>query len=190
MALIGRLVSLHGSVFSGIEHVLDGWFLQLGARFAFASVLFLYYWNSAMTKIGDGIFGFLSLKVGAFAQILPTVAAEHSYNISKIPFFPYHLIVYAGTYAEIVLPLLIVVGLFTRLAALGMIGFIVAQTYVDIQFHNVDEKTVGAMFDRIPDAMISDQRLLWSFVLLVLVVKGGGFLSLDKLLGGRFARAE
>lgn len=82
---------------------------------------------------------------------------------------------------EMILPILVVVGLLTRLSALGMIGFIGVQTFVDIQFHGADEKTIGAMFDRFPDAAISDQRLLWVFVMVVLVIKGGGYLSLDRL---------
>jgi putative oxidoreductase len=34
-------------------------------------------------------------------------------------------VVVAGTLAEFILPLLIVIGLFTRLAAFGMIGFVI-----------------------------------------------------------------
>ncbi len=190
MAFIARVVSLHNSVFSALQRLLDGWFLQLGARFVFAGVLLLYFLNSAATKTGKGFPEMFIPKVGAYAQILPTVAASYGYNTSKIPFFPYDILVWAGTYAEFILPVLIILGLFTRLAGLGMIGFIAVQTFVDINFHGVDAKTIGALFDRFPDALISDQRTLWVFVLLVLVIKGGGALSLDRLFAGRFARAE
>ena len=54
----------------------------------------------------------------------------------------------AGIYAGFILPVLIVAGSMTRLAALGMIGFIVVQSYVDVVFHHVDAATIGALFDR------------------------------------------
>ena len=44
------------------------------------------------------------------------------------------------------------------------------------------KKFIVAWFDRIPDAMLMDQRLLWIFPVLVLVIKGAGALSLDRAL--------
>ena len=41
------------------------------------------------------------------------------YDVSQISFFPYGLLVYLGTYAEFIFPVLILVGLFTRLSAAG-----------------------------------------------------------------------
>jgi putative oxidoreductase len=80
------------------------------------------------------------------------------------------------------LPALILVGLFTRLSSLAMIGFIVVMSYVDITGHGLDAKSIGAMFDRVQNAVIYDQRLLWVFPLVYLAVKGGGAVSLDALL--------
>jgi len=99
-----------------------------------------------------------------------------------VPFFPWDIIVFAGTYAEFVLPILIVLGLFTRLAAFGIVGFIVVQSTVDIAFHGADAATIGAWFDHLSNAVILDQRALWVFLLVTLVVKGAGALSLDALL--------
>lgn len=180
--LIGQIVRVHSAVFGGIERALDGWFVGLVGRLVFASVLGLYFYNSAVTKLGEGFFGFLTPSTGAFGQILPPVLDAAGYDVSAIPFFPWHLIVIAGTWAEFLLPLMIVLGLFTRLAALGMIGFVVIQSYVDIVFHGLEAKFIGSMFDRFPDAIIYDQRFLWVFVLIVLVVKGAGKLSLDHLI--------
>ena len=45
-----------------------------------------------------------------------------------------------------------------------------------------DAKFIGGWFDRIPDAMLMDQRLLWIFPLIVLVIKGAGALSIDRAL--------
>jgi putative oxidoreductase len=82
-----------------------------------------------------------------------------------------------------VLPMLIVAGLATRLAALGMIAFIAVQSFVDVAFHHADAATIGALFDRLPGAVILDRRALWIFLLVVLVVKGAGALSLDRVFG-------
>jgi putative oxidoreductase len=185
--LIFQAACTHRCAFVFLEARLNGWFLGLLARFVFAAVLMVYYLNSASTKVGEGIGGFFSIGDNAYFQILPSVVEAYGYDASQVPFFPYDIIVFAGTYAEFVLPLLIVLGLFTRLASLGMIGFIVVQSYVDIVFHGADEKTVGAWFDRFADAAILDQRALWIFLLVTLVVKGAGAISLDGLLGRKLA---
>ncbi len=184
---LGRLSDVvargYGRVFGAIEDALDGWFLGLTARLTFAAVLLGYYWNSALTKIEPGFFGFLSISDAAYFQIIPPIVEQYGYDASAVPIIPWGFIVALGTYAEFILPVLIVLGLFTRLAALGMIGFVVVQSYVDIAFHGVDETTIGSYFDRLPDAVILDQRALWVTLFLVLVVKGGGLFSLDALLG-------
>lgn len=176
------VAALYETVFARIEAALDGWFIGLSARLVFAAVLLVYYLNSFATKVGDGILGVFAIQDGAYFQILPSVVEAYDYNASAVPFFPWDLIVAAGTYSELLLPLMIVVGLLTRLAALGMIGFVLVQSYVDIAFHGVDAKTVGALFDRFSDAAIMDQRALWLFLLAVLVVKGAGAVSLDALI--------
>jgi putative oxidoreductase len=102
----------------------------------------------------------------------------------------YTFIVLLGTYAEFVLPALIVFGLFTRFAALGMIGFVFIQTLTDIYGHGVDEATIGAWFDRASDALILDQRLLWVTILMVIFARGPGTLSLDKLFGAEMHTHE
>ncbi len=189
MSLIARLAAVHHGTFARLQAALDGWFLEFSARFVFAAVLLLYYLNSAMTKIGSGFPDMFVPQIGAYAQILPKITESVGYDVSQIAFFPHGLIVYAGTYGEFLLPVLVVLGLFTRLASLGMIAFIAVQTYVDINFHGADEKTIGGLFDRFSDSLISDQRTLWVFLLLVLVVRGGGALSLDHVLKRRLAAA-
>jgi len=181
--MITKLIDLYGRSVRRAEAALDGWFLGLLARFVFAAVLLIYYLNSAATKVGDGIAGFFAVGDNAYFQILPSVVEAYGYDASQVPFFPWDIIVFAGTYAEFILPLLIVLGLFTRLAAIGMIGFTLVQSTVDIAFHGVDAKTIGSWFDRLPDAAILDQRAFWVFLLLVLVVKGAGVVSLDWALG-------
>ena len=80
-----------------------------------------------------------------------------------------------GTLAEFALPVLVALGAATRLAALAMIGFIAVQTGVDIWAHGAE---AGVWFDRQPGDLL-DQRLLWTFPLAVLVLHGGGAISLD-----------
>lgn len=175
------LISLHNALFDIVERA-GTFLLPLFARFTFAAVLLVYYWNSGLTKLGDGIFGFLSPSIGAYSQIFPRKLEAAGYDVSQFGLFEW-AVVTAGTLAEFALPLLIVIGLATRLASLGMIGFIVVQSLTDIVGHGAtDQKTLGAWFDRLSDGVILDQRLLWIFVLIVLVVKGAGLLSVDALL--------
>ena len=190
MGLIASAMRIQDAVFSRVERALTGWLPGLAARFVFASALLLYYLNSAATKVGDGVLGFFSIADSAYYQIaLPAVEAAGG-DVSQVAFLPWGIVVLAGTYAEFALPILVVLGLFTRLAALGMIVFIGVQTLVDITVHKVGPETIGAMFDRFPDGIIADQRLLWSFLLLYLVLRGAGALSLDALLSWTAARRE
>lgn len=152
------------------------------ARFAFAAVLLVYFWNSGMTKLGDGVLGIFNPGLGAYAQIFPKAMENAGFDVSQLGLFHWAVVV-AGTIAEFVLPLLIIVGLLTRLAALGMIGFVIMQSLTDLYGHNGFENGVlGAWFDRLSDGVILDQRAFWVLCLLILVFKGAGALSLDRLL--------
>lgn len=157
--------------------------LPLLARFVFAAVLLLYFWNSGLTKLGDGIFGILTPSSGAYVQIFPKAMEAAGYDTSQLNMFHWAVVV-GGTVAEFVLPLLIVIGLLTRLAALGMIGFVTVQSLTDLYGHGgiAHEATLGAWFDRMPDALILDQRAFWMLCLLILLLKGPGLLSLDRAL--------
>jgi len=152
------------------------------ARFLIASVLLRFFINSFLTKI-DG-FG---LSAGAFMQILPKQMAAVGYDPSAIS-WPLHLVVFAGAIAEPVLPVLVVLGLATRPAAFGMIGFLIVMSLTDIYGLGVDAATVGRMFDGDPYGIILDQRLLWGFLLLIPLWLGGGLVSLDALIWPRLRR--
>ncbi|MAM60937.1 DoxX family protein [Maritimibacter sp. UBA3975] len=151
-------------------------------RVTFAATLAGYFWASALTKLDGG-----SLSVNGYAQIFPKAMEAVNYDASQLGVF-HALVVAAGTAAEFVLPALLIVGLLTRLAALGMIGFVVVQTLTDLFGHGAlgQPETLGAWFDRVPDSLILDQRLMWVTLLLTLVFTGPGPLSLDRLLGRRF----
>lgn len=172
---IDGIVRLYRGFFGVVEKAAEGWFVGLAARFIFLAVLFTYYFNSWSLKVGDGLAGIFRIKSSTYFVIAPWAAGGDAGWFTD-------LVVIAGTWAELLLPILIVIGLFARAAALGMIVFIAVQSYVDIVFHEVGTEAVGAWFDRFPDSMIMDQRAFWIFTLLVIVVKGAGAFSLDHLL--------
>jgi putative oxidoreductase len=162
--------------------------LPTAARFAFAAVLFVYFWAAGMTKVGTGISGLWTPALGAYAQIFPRALEAAGYDVSQLGLW-HRLVVLAGTWAEFILPVLLVIGLFTRLAALGMIGFVVVMSLTDIVGHGVAGATLGAWFDRDSASLILDQRTLWVVLLAVPLVMGGGPLSVDRLLDRASSRA-
>ncbi len=147
--------------------------LALLARVIFLLTLFFFFWNSAMTKFD----GFLRLSDGAYYQIFPKAFEAAGYNTGDFPFWR-KLVVWFGAISEVILPILLVLGLFTRLASLGMIGFVVVMTWTDIRGHGA---SLGGVFDS-DVASILDVRVYWVFLLIALSVMGGGYLSADKWL--------
>lgn len=183
---MNSLISVYFRLANGLDRAAPS-LLPLVARLVFAGVLLIYFWASGLTKLGSGLFGFLMPSDGAYIQIFPRAAESFGYDFSQ--FGAYHwAVVTAGTLAEFILPLLLLLGLFTRLAALGMIGFIAVQTATDVIGHGVAGDDLGAWFDRTADALILDQRSLWVFLLLVPLLMGGGRFALDRLVQSRLGR--
>ena len=176
-----RIIRLLDGIEGLITRAAGDWLLPSLARFAFAAVLLVYYWNSGLTKLGEGFFGFLSPSFNGYAQIFPKTMEAISYDASQLNMFHWAVAV-AGTWAEFLLPLAIVVGLLTRLSALGMIGFVLVQSIVDVQGHGAK---IGGWFNGGTPNELLDERLLWITLLMVLVVRGGGPFSVDRLLGRR-----
>jgi putative oxidoreductase len=154
------------------------------ARFTFAAVLAGYFWASALTKLGDGPLGLVRPSLGAYAQIFPRAMEAVSYDLSQLGLWHW-AVVTTGMLAEFILPALIILGLATRLAALGMIGFTILQSLTDIHGHQADAGTIGAWFDRMADSLILDQRLFWVLLFATLALKGAGPVSLDRLIARR-----
>ena len=70
-----RLMSLHNSLFSALDR-LGTHVLPLLARFVFAATLLMYFWRSAATKLGDGIFTqILELPVAPVVFLMSFAAA-------------------------------------------------------------------------------------------------------------------
>ena len=166
------LISLHNSVLGRLDNSAH-WLTPTLARLVFVAVLFFYYWNSATLKIDGSIF---SASAGAFGQIFPKAAEAVLYDVTQMTFFQ-RIVIFFGTVAEFALPVLLLVGLLTRVAALGMIGFVWVQTIVDVTGHGVK---LGGLFENTITLM--DQRVMWTFLFLVIVINGAGPLSLDRIL--------
>jgi putative oxidoreductase len=84
----------------------------------------------------------------------------------KVPLVPPEIAAHLATYAEHLLPILLVLGLFTRLSALGLLAMTaVIQIFV------------------YPDAWPT--HLSWAALMLYLAGRGAGGLSLDRALGVR-----
>ncbi len=172
-----KLFNAVEDVFIKIHDATSPWLLTTLARFLFAALLLSYYWKSAGTKF-DGIF---TPSLGAYAQIFPRAMEAAGYDPSQLSFI-HTFIALAGSYAEVILPALLLFGLLTRLAALGMIGFVIVQSIVDVVGHGLVSKDVGRWFDSVPGSLILDQRALWIFLLVIIVLKGAGPFSVDRFL--------
>jgi putative oxidoreductase len=120
--------------------------LALAARLAVGSIFFL----SGRTKV-DGL---LTIRNSAYALF------REEY---KVPLLPPEFATHLATYAEHFFPLLLVLGLFTRLSALALLGMTaVIQIFV------------------YPDAWPT--HLSWSVPMLYLAGRGAGPLSVDCVL--------
>ena len=181
-----RIATLYQAFFVRIEMTLAP-YLPTFARLIFAGVLLQYFWYSARTKLGEGWLGFLSPSNGAYIQIFPKAAEAVGYDSTQLSIL-HSVVVIAGTWAEFALPLLIGLGVLTRLAALGMAGFIVVQSFVDVTGHGVGGDDLGTWFDAAPGALIFDQRALWLLLLAILVLRGSGPLAFDRFV--RIRRRE
>ena len=121
--------------------------LALGARLSIAGIFFL----SGRTKVD----GWLTLSDGALALF------RDEY---KVPLVPPEIAAHLAAYAEHLFPVLLVLGLFTRMSALALLGMTaVIQLFV------------------YPAAWPT--HLSWATLLLFLVARGGGTLSLDRAFG-------
>ncbi|MFY0618040.1 DoxX family protein [Shimia sp.] len=169
-----KLISQYTALLDKLDRL--DWLVPTLARLSFLAVLFFYFWNSATLKIDGSIF---SPSAGAFGQIFPKAAEAVLYDVTQLNIFQ-RLVIFGGTVAEFVLPVLIVIGLMTRVAAVAMIGFVMVQTLVDVTGHGV---ALGSLFDSAQGLI--DQRVMWILLFAILVFKGAGPASLDALLRKR-----
>jgi putative oxidoreductase len=141
------------AAWNGVADALERWIghslIALAARFSIAGIFFL----SGRTKVE----GWLTVSDTAIALF----ADEY-----KVPLLPPALAAHLAAYAEHLFPILLVLGLFTRLSALALLGMTaVIQIFV------------------YPDAWPT--HLVWATALLYLAGRGAGAVSLDRSLGIR-----
>ncbi|WP_248920553.1 DoxX family protein [Pseudomonas entomophila] len=129
-----------------LQGLLSDSLLCLVARLGIASIFFL----SGRTKVE----GLLTITPGTYELF------QSDYALPLVsPWLAAHL----ATYAEHLFPLLLVLGLFTRLSALALLGM---TTVIEVFVY--------------PDAWPT--HLSWAGLLLLLIARGGGALSLDRVL--------
>jgi putative oxidoreductase len=144
--------SAHGrGLFASIawlgERLLPMWLLLFVQRIAIASIFFL----SGRTKV-EGWFSVTDSAIELFR------------NEYRLPLIPPEAAAYMAASAEHVFPILLVLGLLTRLSALALLAMtLVIEIFV------------------YPDAWPT--HLSWAGLLLPLIAFGGGRLSLDRLFG-------
>lgn len=145
----GRVLAAWNRVADVLTRSVADTLLLLGARIALAAIFF----QSGRTKV-DGL---LTITDGTY-----TLFSDEY----KVPLLPPDLAAHLAVHAEHALPVLLVLGLFTRAAALGLLGMTaVIQTFV------------------YPQAWPT--HLAWAVLALLLVGRGGGRAALDRALGIR-----
>lgn len=136
----------NGALAATLQRALPENLLLLVARFGVASVFFL----SGRTKVE----GFLSIKPSTYDLF----ASEYA-----LPLVSPNVAAHMATYAEHLFPVLLVLGLFTRLSAFALL-------------------TMTAVIEVFvyPDAWPT--HLTWAGLLLPLLARGGGAWSIDRFL--------
>ena len=120
--------------------------LAIPLRLAVATI----FWNSAMTKLANW-----DTAVVLFVE-------EY-----KVPVIPPEIAAYLAVSIELTMPALLVAGLFTRFAALVLLGM---TTVIEIFVYPLAWPT----------------HIQWAAMLLILLCRGPGWLSIDQLLWRRF----
>lgn len=143
------MIALYDRIIAFVSGKIPEAVMLLFVRIALAGI----FWRSGQTKIEEG----------TWFTISDTTYYMFSEEYSGVP-LPSDFSAVMATVSEHVFPILLVLGLFTRLSATALLGMtMVIQIFV------------------YPDAWWS-VHLLWVALALVLIVRGGGLFSLDALL--------
>lgn len=147
-----RLIDRYNDVTAFLASRLPEGVALLLTRVALAGV----FWRSGRTKVEEGSL----LTISDSARLL------FEYEYTGVP-LPPAIAAPMATYAEHLFPILLVLGLFTRLSALALLGMtVVIQIFV------------------FPEAWWQT-HILWVAMAAVLITRGGGPISLDAALATR-----
>ncbi|MBS0455103.1 MAG: DoxX family protein [Proteobacteria bacterium] len=145
----GRLRARWNAAAGFLERIVSHNLLALACRISIAAIFFY----SGRTKVEGGL-------------MVTDGAIELFRTEYRLPLLSPELAAHLAAYAEHLFPLLLVLGLFTRLSALALLGMtLVIQVFV------------------YPDAWPT--HLSWAAILLYIAGRGAGVLSVDRALGIR-----
>lgn len=131
--------------------------MLLLVRIALAGI----FWRSGRTKVEDG----------SLLTISDTTYYLFKEEYSNVP-LPSDFAAVMATVSEHLFPILLAIGLFTRLSALALLGMtMVIQLFV------------------YPEAWWQ-VHMIWTALCLVLIVRGGGLFAADSLLGRKGGNAH
>ncbi|MCB2059197.1 MAG: DoxX family protein [Novosphingobium sp.] len=143
------MLALYDRAVAAVSSRLPEGLMLLFLRVAFAGI----FWRSGRTKVEEG----------SFFSISDTTYFLFREEYAGVP-LPSDLAAVLAAVSEHVFPILLVLGLFTRLSALALLGMtLVIQIFV------------------YPEAWWQ-VHALWVAMALVLVVRGGGMFALDPVL--------
>lgn len=113
------------------------------------------------------------LKITAWDQTLSLFEGEY-----RTPVLSPTLAAVLGTFGELAFPILLILGLYARLGALGLfaVNVMAVVSYAHVLLAEGFEAAIA-------------QHVLWGFMLAMLAIYGPGKLSLDYLLGRQLGRA-
>lgn len=118
-----------------------------------------------IARLGVGSVFFMSGRTKVEGLLTITPGAYELFRTEyKLPLVPPEIAVHAATYSEHLFPILLALGLFTRIGALGLLAM---TTVIEVFVY--------------PDAWPT--HLSWAGLLIPLIAWGGGAWSLDAVLG-------
>ena len=147
----------------GLLHCIPDTLIAFVARFSIAAV----FWKSGQTKVEGFAIDVIS---GTFQVGEPKLAASTLWLFRseyQLPLVPPEVAAYLATFAEHFFPVLILLGFATRFSALALIGM-----------------TLTIQLFVYPDAYPTHGT--WLALLLLLLAKGPGCLSIDHLIARRY----
>jgi putative oxidoreductase len=136
--------------------LLAAWLERLANPFAFATRVYV-----AWQFFKSGL-----LKIGSWETTLGLFQEEY-----RVPLLPPTLAAVAGTGGELVFPVLIALGLFGRIGAVGLfaVNVLAVVSYAHVLYSEGFEAAIG-------------QHYLWGFMLAMLAIYGPGGWSVDRWL--------